>query len=106
MLRQRATQADTPSDEADVGRVDRTPLNAAMSLGWLYGTLNQVAPLIRLYSIVCLLVIRSESTAGGVLWPQVAAVASNVAGKPLQRLAGALVPGDKESSSFHRPDSW
>ena len=40
------TQADTPSDEADVGRVDRTPLNAAIQcIGWLYGTLNQVAPL-------------------------------------------------------------
>ena len=45
---------------------------------------------------------RDPERVDGILWPQVAVVASNVAGKPLQRLAGALVPGDKESSAFHQ----
>eukprot|EP00966_Prymnesium_polylepis_P004814 110496-Prymnesium_polylepis.1 len=102
-MRQRLpTSADDDGeDKAPGGRADRTPLNEALSLGPLYGILNQVAPLVRLYAVGTL-IAQSSKAAGGVLWPMIAAVVSGLATKPLQNLAGALVPGDKESSAFHQ----
>ena len=82
----------------------RTPLDEARDLGLLYGTLNQVAALVRLYAFATL-ISGSAKTAGGVLCPTLAALAASLARSPLHRLAGAWerrTESDEESSAFHQ----
>ncbi|KAL1522007.1 hypothetical protein AB1Y20_021652 [Prymnesium parvum] len=100
-MRRARPAGEAQIDPAPPDERTREPLTQAMSLGALYGTLNQVAPLVRLSAVISLL-FGSEAAAGGVLWPMTAAVTAGLAHRPLHRLAGWLVPGDHESSSFHQ----
>lgn len=95
MLRQRnvppATSEDSPSP---------TPLSQVMSLGYLYGPLNLIPPLSRLYAISALL-LGLPSARGGLLFPMLASLSSQRAAITLAPvLARRLLP-DEQSSAHH-----
>ncbi|KAL3931771.1 MAG: hypothetical protein SGPRY_000986, partial [Prymnesium sp.] len=95
MLRQRnvppATSEDSPSP---------TPLSQVMSLGCLYGPLNLIPPLSRLYAISALL-LGLPSARGGLLFPMLASLSSQRAAITLAPvLARRLLP-DEQSSAHH-----
>ena len=78
---------DTPHRRAAVHEVAR--------LGWLYGTLNQLVPLVRLAALIAF--VRSPSR---LLWPVVCFVASSLSLRACSQLARRLVPAQEAGSAL------
>ena len=69
---------------------DRRPAVKELSrLGWVYGPLNQLAPLVRLAAITTYV---RQSSSHPHLFPVVASIAASLALRPLNLLARRLVP--------------
>ena len=90
MRRAVAAARDSQPTVADETRGDRRKAVKELSrLGWLYGPLNQIAPLARLLAIVTF--VRHSSTYAYLL-PVMASVAASLTLRPLSLLAKRLLP--------------
>ena len=90
MRRAVAAARDSQPDVVDETPGDRRKAMKELSrLGWLYGPLNQMAPLARLLAIGTFV---RHSSAHAHLLPVMASVAASLALRPLSLLAKRLLP--------------
>lgn len=89
MRRTNALQPSTSIGDGDEVPDRRPAVKELSRLGWVYGPLNQLAPLVRLAAITTYV---RQSSSHPHLFPVVASIAASLALRPLNLLARRLVP--------------
>lgn len=98
-MRRSAVPHDTRSAVPPEAQPSRRPaVSEVARLGWFYGPLNQLAPLVRLLAIVTFV-------RGGrwLLWPAMASIAASLALRPLTKLADRLVAPQPSTAAETAP---